>query len=222
MGFTCIGNALGGHAWTEVWIAGDWYALDGTLGHGSADATHITFARLTMEDAAGPEAFASLLQGLGNLEVDPIEVVVDGRTLRPADDAGKIDGDRYVSRLWSLALTCPKGYEFDAPKPEAGMTARIMEVEGKTSKGNLCEIGIEATDASVWEMIVSIKGQAFDSCEETEIDGRAALRVAKDDRRGVYVKTELGLFMFSMKPAEGDAELAAFEALLASVDFDVK
>jgi Transglutaminase-like superfamily len=222
MGLTCIGNAFGGHAWTEVWIGGEWYALDGTLGQGSADATHITFARMTMEDAAGPEAYIGLLQGLGNLEIDPVEVVIEGRTLRPAVDKGQIEGDRYVSRLWSLAFTCPEGLEFDEPDNRAGMTARIMEVEGKTAKGNRCEIEIEATDASVWEMIVSIKGQAFDSCEEIKVDGRPALRVSKGDRRGVYVKTEMGVFVFSMEGARGDDTVAVLEALLSSVDFDVK
>ncbi|MCK6460854.1 MAG: transglutaminase-like domain-containing protein [Planctomycetes bacterium] len=221
MGFTCIGNAFGGHAWTEVWVGGEWYALDGTLGHGSADATHITLTRMTMEDAAGPEAMVGLLQGLGNLEIDPVEVVIEGRTLRPATDAGTVEGDRYVSRLWSIAFKCPEGFEFDEPDNRAGMTAEIMQVEGRTAKGTRIEIGIEATDAGVWDMIVSVKGQAFDSCEETEIDGRPALKVAKDDRKGVYVKTDLGVYSFSMQ-AKGDDAAAVLDALLASVDFDVK
>ncbi|HEX5138627.1 MAG TPA: transglutaminase domain-containing protein [Planctomycetota bacterium] len=222
MGFECIGNAFGGHAWTEVWIGGEWYALDGTLGLGSADATHITLARLTLEDNAGPEAMLGLLKGIGNLEIDPIEVVVEGRMLRPADDAAKIEGQHFESRLWGLSFTCPDGFAFDPPKPKAAMMARVMEIEGKTAGGKRCEIEIEATDQAVWDMVAQAAKQAFDWAEEIEVDGRPALRVAKGDRRGVYVKTELGVFVFSMNPVEGDAEGAAFDALVGSVDFDVK
>lgn len=222
MGFTCIGNAFGGHAWSEVWIGGEWYALDGTLGHGSVDATHITLSRMTMEDAAGPEAYIGLLKGMGNLEIDPVEVVIGGRTLRPAADAGTLERDRYVSRLWSIAFTCPEGFAFDEPDGGAGMTARIMQVEGRTASGTRCEIDIEATDAGVWDMVVSVKGRAFDSFEETTVDGRPALKVAKGDRRGVYVKTDLGVFSFSMERAGSDEATAVLDALLASVDFDVK
>jgi len=85
MGLVCIGDVFGGHAWTEVWIDGDWYALDGTLGQGSVDPTHITLARMTLEDAAPAEAFVGLLLGLGNLEIDPVEVVFKGKTLHPAE-----------------------------------------------------------------------------------------------------------------------------------------
>ena len=64
---------------------------------------------------------------------------------------------------------------------------------------------------------------------EARIDGRRyALRpgtlllIEKGDRHGVYVKTELGVFVFSMNPVEGDAEEEALAALVNSVDFDVK
>jgi hypothetical protein len=222
MGVTCIGDAFGGHAWTEVWIGGEWYALDGTLAQGSADATHITFSRLTLEDAAGAEVYVGLLQGLGNLEIDPVELVIAGRTLRPADDAGHIEGDRYASRLWSLSFTCPEGFEFDPPaKTTASMTASIMQLERKEGKG--CEIEVEATETAIWDMIVSADGRKlFDSVEETTIDGRKALRVAKRGMRGVIVRTELGVFTFMLTTQGGDADAQAFEALVASVDFDVK
>ncbi len=217
MGLVCIGNAFGGHAWTEVWTDGDWYALDGTLGQGSVDPTHITLGRMALEDNAGPEGFLGLLQGLGNLEIDPVEVVLDGRALRPKDDAARIEGARYESRLWGVAFTCPVGFVFDPPGPRAAMTTRLMELDGKTAKGKKCEIEIGVADAAFWEMV---RGRS--DVEEFELDGRPALRSSAKDKRRVCVLANGGAFMFELDKVEGDAEVAAFEEFLASVDFDVK
>ncbi|MHC4778503.1 MAG: transglutaminase-like domain-containing protein, partial [Planctomycetota bacterium] len=41
-------GGFGFHLWTEVFV-GQWVALDATLGHGFADATHITMARSALE-----------------------------------------------------------------------------------------------------------------------------------------------------------------------------
>ncbi|MFI5403407.1 MAG: transglutaminase family protein, partial [Planctomycetota bacterium] len=215
MGVVCIGNAFGGHAWTEVWIDGDWYALDGTLGHGSVDPTHITLGRMALEDNAGPEGFIGLLQGLGNLEIDPVEVVLEGRTLRPAD-AARIEGARYESGLWGLAFTCPKGFEFDPPSAKAGMRSRIMELDGKTGDGKGCEIEIEVTDAVVWDMVRGRKG-----VEEFKLDGRPALRGTEGGQRKVCVLAHGGAFLLELDTLDA-AATAAFEEFLASVDFDAK
>lgn len=222
MGVVCIGNAFGGHAWTEVWIDGIWYALDGTLGHGSVDPTHITLGRMALEDNAGPEGFLGLLQGLGNLEIDPVEVTVEGRTLRPGDaDNVRIDGNRYENRLWGIGFTMPKGFEFDPPGARAGMITRLMELDGKTASGKVCEIEIGVTDAAVWD---AVRGSTanYDSVEEFTLDGRTALRATNKDRRRVFALGSDGLFLFELEPVEGEAEVAAFEEFLASVDFDVK
>ena len=69
----------------------------------------------------------------------------------------------------------------------------------------------------LYEVITAVKG-----AKSFELDGRPALRVAKDDRQAVYALVDGGVFTFEMQPAEGDAETAAFDRLLASVDFDVK
>jgi len=218
MGVICIGNAFGGHAWTEVWIDGTWYALDGTLGHGSADPTHITLGRMSLEDNAGPEGFLGLLQGLGGLEIDPVEVVLNGRTLRPGDpDNVRIEGARYENRLWGIGFTRPEGFEFDPPEAKPGMSTRLMDLEAKG-----CEIEIDVTDASLWDQVRASGGRKYESTEETTLDGRPAFRGTNRDRRRVFVLANEGLFLFELEPVTGDAEVEAFEKFLASVDFDVK
>jgi len=222
MGVICIGNAFGGHAWTEVWIDGIWYALDATLGQGSADPTHITLGRMTLEDNAGPEALLGLLQGLGSLEIDPVEVVLQGRTLRPGDPGNvRTDGRRYENRLWGIAFTCPEGFEFDPPGAKAGMTTRLMELD-RTAKGSSCEIEIDVTDGALWDQVRASSASKYDSVEELTVDGRPAFRGANKGRRRVYALANGGLFLFELEPVEGDAEAKAFEELVASVDFDVK
>jgi hypothetical protein len=38
------GPVLGYHMWTEVWVGGQWLALDATLGRGSVGVGHIKVA----------------------------------------------------------------------------------------------------------------------------------------------------------------------------------
>ncbi len=150
--------------------------------------------------------------------------MLNGRTLRPGDPGNvRTGGGRYENRLWGIAFTCPKGFDFDPPSLEvAGMSTRLMELDGKTAKGNGCEIEIDVTDAALWDQVVASAAKKYDSVEEITLDGRPAFRGTNKDRRRVFALANDGLFLFELEPVEGDAEAAAFEELIASVDFDVK
>ena len=75
-------GSLGGHAWTEVWIEGRWYALDATLGMGSADALHLSLGRLSLAEGAEGAEMMEFIDLMGGLEVDVREITWEGKTLR--------------------------------------------------------------------------------------------------------------------------------------------
>lgn len=66
---------FGGHAWTEVSIDGEWYALDATLGVGHADPTHILMSNSTLKGGSFQGAFAGIVENLGNLDLEIVREV---------------------------------------------------------------------------------------------------------------------------------------------------
>lgn len=222
MGVLGMGPAWAGHAWNEVWIDGKWYALDGTLGQGSVDPCHITLSRMTLKDTGFAEEFLGLMQGLGNLEIDATEIVLDGRTIRPGDDPALIDGDRYENAVWGIRFACPKGWKWKPPAASTGMATDLMGLESAT--GRKIGIGVLATAGDDdWEQVGPALEKAYGTVEKTKVGGRPALRVTpKEGGRRLFALGRNGLFLFDLDPAAGEAEAAAFEALLASVDFGVK
>lgn len=65
---------FGYHAWTEVWIAGKWVALDAALAQAPVDVSHIAM-NVTPLNAPNPPAAAgtALLKTVGNLEIEVLE-----------------------------------------------------------------------------------------------------------------------------------------------------
>jgi hypothetical protein len=174
---------------------------------------------MALEDNAGAEGFVGLLNGLGGIEIEPVEVVLGGRTLRPGDEAARIDGDRFESRLHGIAFTLPKGFKFDPPGKGARMITRVMELDGKTTSGKPCEIEVDVMDAVPWEDLVASVRKGAPEAAEWKLDGRPAMRVVGTL---VFVLTDRCVFQLRLDRQDGDAELKAFEEFLASVDFDVE
>lgn len=65
---------FGYHAWTEVWIAGQWVALDAALRQAPVDVSHIAMG-VTALNTAQPlsGAATTLLKAVGNLEIEVLE-----------------------------------------------------------------------------------------------------------------------------------------------------
>lgn len=68
-------GVFGGHAWTEVSIDGEWYALDATLGIGHADPTHIQMSTSLLKSGSLQGAFTGMLENLGNLNLEIVREV---------------------------------------------------------------------------------------------------------------------------------------------------
>ncbi len=65
---------FGYHAWTEVWIDGQWLSLDAALQQAPADVSHIALnvSALNSSDPGG-EAAVGILPVIGNLEIEVLE-----------------------------------------------------------------------------------------------------------------------------------------------------
>ncbi len=66
--------ALGFHMWTEVWIAGQWLGLDGTLGRGGVSATHVKISQHSWHETRSLTPLLPVERVLGKLEVAVVEV----------------------------------------------------------------------------------------------------------------------------------------------------
>jgi hypothetical protein len=230
MGTVYLTGIFGGHAWTEVWIAGRWYALDAALGrHGFVDPLHVTLGRLALEEGTYGLEFASFMDALGGLGVDVLEATWEGRAIRFDEGAVVVDAGRYVNRPWGLSVAGPEGFSVVPRKPAEGLSQRLADLEGKTPSGETRTIRVRAESLG--------HGEGLDDAVETyakgatlraaTIDGRAA-RVG-EDRRGprrhrvaFVVDDRDSLFGFTMEPAGGEADAALFDAFLATVDLDAE
>lgn len=224
MGVEFIYGIWGGHAWNDVYVAGSWYPLDATNGMGSVDPLHLPMARMTMKEGGGSE-FASVLAGLGTLDLDVTEVVRDGRRIRVQDSADLVttkDG-RYEDRIWGVAFTAPEGFTFDPP-PLGKPRIRLMELDGTSPSGATAEIEIDARDAPAgedWDALFDQMHVDATQAQAGAVDGRPSRRFASADKIRVGVMDDGALYTFKWEGPSTPEDLAVFDAFLKSVDFDV-
>jgi hypothetical protein len=60
--------------WTEVWVQGEWVAIDATLGRGSVGATHLKISDSSWHDEESLKPLSPVTRVLGKLEVQVISV----------------------------------------------------------------------------------------------------------------------------------------------------
>ncbi len=62
------------HMWTEVYLAGQWIALDATRPQGGIGAAHLKMAHSNFKKASALSAFLPVMQVIGKLEIEVVEV----------------------------------------------------------------------------------------------------------------------------------------------------
>ena len=67
------GPVMGFHMWTEVWVRGQWLAIDATLGEGSIGAAHIKVADHSWHDIQSLTPLLPVLRVLGKLTIEVVE-----------------------------------------------------------------------------------------------------------------------------------------------------
>jgi hypothetical protein len=65
------------HMWTEVWVQGQWLAIDGTLGQGSIGAAHVKIADQSWYDTQSLTPLLAVARVLDKLKIEVISVNAD-------------------------------------------------------------------------------------------------------------------------------------------------
>jgi transglutaminase-like putative cysteine protease len=64
------GPSMGFHMWTEVYVGGEWQAIDATLGRGFVGASHLKISDHSWHDEQGLKPLLPVLRVLGKLNIE--------------------------------------------------------------------------------------------------------------------------------------------------------
>ncbi|MGL4461903.1 MAG: transglutaminase-like domain-containing protein [Planctomycetia bacterium] len=62
-------GSMGYHMWTEAYVGGEWYAVDGTMGRGGAGPGHIKLADGSLKGTAAISTFLPIFQFMGKVKI---------------------------------------------------------------------------------------------------------------------------------------------------------
>jgi transglutaminase-like putative cysteine protease len=68
------GPVMAFHMWTEVWVRGQWLAIDPTLGQGSIGAAHVKIADSSWHDVQDLKPMLPVARVLGKVRIDVVSV----------------------------------------------------------------------------------------------------------------------------------------------------
>jgi hypothetical protein len=214
MGLEYLAGIFGGHAWSEAWIAGSWYALDATQSYGFVDPLHVSIGASAMAEGSFGQEYTSLIGIVGSVDVEVLEATWNGRTLRVSDPAAiRVEGTRYANRLFDLSFEAPGGFAVEAVVPK-GLEDRLAVARGKTAAGG---------DVTVTVRVGDTPARGFPrrtDATEIAVDGRPAhLRERSSGALAAEVVVGDTGFRFEVVPG-GAPERAVLEAILSTVDLD--
>jgi hypothetical protein len=226
LGYLYLGGIFGGHMWTEVWIAGDWYPIDGVMGIGRVGPTHISFSTTSLHKGGLGNAFISVLQGLGNLEITILEFTRGDKTVKVGKEFKDylIDGNKYTNTLFGISITKPEGYEFD--NYERDFTRpdfTLVEIKGK-SKAELKALtaAFSFTKESLKDMEVKNGFKVLSEFKQKVCGHPASVFILEKDSktfRLLAVIFEDTCFLFRMQIKDEERDLADFEMMVKSIEF---
>ncbi|MHC4945207.1 MAG: transglutaminase-like domain-containing protein [Planctomycetota bacterium] len=227
MGYMYLGGIFGGHMWAEVWIEGEWYPLDGVIGVGHVDPTHIRFTTSSLNEGGIGQAFAKILTALGNLEIKILEFTREGETVKIGESFKDylIEGDTYTNTLFGISITKPAGYNFDNYEHDfSELSFRLVVLDSK-SDAELSAIPSSFTfNLDEIKKLVAQDGGKIVSELPRKVHGRAGavymVEVKKKTYRLLAVIEEGTCYTLRMKIKEEERDFAAFEAMVDSIRFD--
>lgn len=226
LGYMYLGGIFGGHMWAEVWIAGDWYPIDGVMGIGRVGPTHITFSTTSLYKGGLGDAFTSALQGLGNLDIAILEFTRGDKTVK----VGKrfkdylIDGNKYTNTLFGISITKPEGYEFD--NYERDFTRpdfTLVEIKGK-SKAELkaFTVAFSFTRENLKDKETRDGFKLLSEFQQKVCGHPASVFILEKNSktfRLLAVIIEDTCYLFRMQIKDEDRDLADFEMMVKSIKF---
>ncbi len=99
MGYVYYGGIWGGHAWTEMWVDGQWLPYDAAVyAPGVASATRLAAGASSFADGGG-DLNTALMMLFGRTSVTILEYEAAGRTTHVPPDqlAYRVEGTRYIN-----------------------------------------------------------------------------------------------------------------------------
>jgi transglutaminase-like putative cysteine protease len=227
LGYMFLGGIFGAHMWAEVWIDGAWYPLDGVIGAGRVDPTHIRFTTSSLNEGGIGLSFAEILTALGNLEIKILEFTLDGEVVKIGETFQdyRIEGDTYTNTLYGISITKPEGYRFDDYEHDfSELSFELVELDGK-SDAELNAIPATFTfDMDEFKRLVEKEGAAIVSELPRKVHGRDGavfmLEVKEKTYRLLAVMDQGTCFTLRMKIRDEERDIVAFEAMVDSIRFD--
>jgi len=226
MGYMYLGGIFGGHMWVEVWIEGGWYAIDGVMGIGRVDPTHICFTTSSLRDGGLGASFAQAVQGLGNLKLTILEFGRGEKTIKVGESFKDyvIDGDTYTNTLYGISLTKPAGYDFENYERDfSGVDFTLVEMDGRS------EAGLQALPAAFSFSIDEFRKQLKRSAEilyemPRRIDGRTGaifmVEAGKKKGRVLALVDQDTCFVLRMDIKDEERDVEAFERMVKTITFE--
>jgi len=228
MGYMYLGGIFGGHMWAEVSINGEWYAIDGVMGIGRVDPTHITFTTSSLNKGGMGESFAAAVQGLGNLEITILEFRRGDKVVKVGESFKDyaIDGNVYTNTLYGISVAAPDGYEFDDyDRDFSGPDFTLVEME--TDEGS--DARLKALPASFAFTIESLKKELTASGGEITLElprkvgGREGCiymveKKGKVDRVLALLDQDT-CYVLKMRIRDEERDITAFERIVKSISF---
>ncbi|MHC4944118.1 MAG: transglutaminase-like domain-containing protein [Planctomycetota bacterium] len=226
MGYMYLGGIFGGHMWAEVWIDGEWYPLDGVMGIGRVDPTHITFTTSSLKEGGLGASFAKAIQGLGNLDLEILEITRDGETIKFGESFKdyRIEGDTYINKLYGVSITKPEDYEFeDFDRDFSGVDFTLVEMDGDT------EASLEAYPAMFSFSLEQFKDRLTAGNKKLiselsrKVDGQTgAVYMLDDDGKQMNILAVIHgdtCFSLVMRIEDEERDMMVFEKLIKTIRF---
>ncbi len=138
MGYAYANGIWGGHAWTEVFIDGQWVALDAALyAPGTADAARLWFGASSGDDQM-IKAVGGGAQMYGHVDFQVLFFERGGRTVAVPETAVRhtINGNRYSNPWLGFSMAAPPNFRFtklDAVFPDPTIVALEDGNDGRIS-----------------------------------------------------------------------------------------
>ncbi len=120
MGLVYVGGIFGGHAWTEVSIDGEWYALDGTIGRGSVDPTHVRFGVTSLRNGGLSAGLFGILKGLGAIDLEILSYDQAGRSSAVSKDLprSRVEQGRFFDHVEGVSFAIPEDWTAKGGEPD--------------------------------------------------------------------------------------------------------
>lgn len=226
MGLVYVGGMFGGHAWAEVSIDGKWYGLDGTLGRGSADPTHIELGATSLKDGNFQKGMLGVVSSLGLFDLEILGFRRGDRTVDLKDTKAHAGSGRFDDPIEGIAFDVPEGWTATVPPPGGGRmsaTAILARLESPQTKCSL-ELAAEQVGPT-WtleecerDFRAAAGGEPVARTERrvAGIDGVALTASGDETTRIVAWMVDDTVYVLTAKPQD-EAGLVAAETLLKSL-----